>query len=63
MAYVLQVNTDLMGAAGVQFQPEEVHHFESRDNDCIGLSHSAPRRYGHPLSVMLVSGDGRFDPE
>lgn len=63
VADVLEVDSDLMGPAGVQLQAQQVHHIEPGDHGGIGAGGPAPRRNAHPLAVASVARDGSLDAQ
>jgi len=63
MTYVLQMHSNLMGAAGVELQPKQLDHVEARNHGCIGAGGSASRHDRHPLAVLGVPGQRRLDLE
>jgi len=61
--HVLQMDPDLVGPAGVQLQPEQVHHLESGHHRGVSAGLTAFRSHTHSLSVAVASGDRRLDPD
>ncbi len=61
--HVLQMHSDLMGAAGMELQPKQVDHVEPGHHRSVGAGLTALRRHTHSLSVALASGDRRLDAD
>ena len=59
MADVLQMDPDLVGAAGMQLQPEELGHDEPGNDRCVGPGRAAVGLHAHALAVARVPGHRR----
>jgi hypothetical protein len=58
---VRQVDPDLVGPAGMQLQAKEVHDLETCYHDSVGPGWAPAGGNNHPLSILLMAGDGRVD--
>jgi hypothetical protein len=63
MANVLQVNSDLVGAAGVQFQPEQVHDVKPGDYRGISSGGTASGGDDHAFAIVRMACDRRVNDE
>ena len=61
MAGMLEVDPDLMGPAGVELQPQEIHRPEAGGDKGVGPRRPARRLDRHALSVAGVPGERRLD--
>ena len=61
MPHMLQMDPDLMGSAGVQFQPEQIDHLEASRHESVGPGGAAAGYDRHALSVLGVPPNRRLD--
>jgi hypothetical protein len=57
-----QVDSNLVGPAGMQLETEEIDHIESGHDRGIGSGCPATGADDHALAVLGVAGDGQLDP-
>jgi len=63
MPHMLQMDPDLMGSAGVQFQPEQIDHIEAGRHESVGPGGAAAGYDRHALSILGVPPQGSLDDE
>jgi hypothetical protein len=61
MSDVLQMHSNLMGAATVQVQTEKIGHCESSDHTGVRASRPSGRDHGHPFPILRVPRQRRVD--
>jgi hypothetical protein len=57
------MDPDLVSAAGVKLQTEQVNDLEPRGHEGVGPGGTTIGGDGHPLPVVLVPGDGGIDSD
>ena len=63
VSHMLQMDPDLMGSAGVQFQPEQIDHIEAGRHKGVGPGGAGAGYDRHALSVLGVPPNRSFDDE
>ena len=63
VTHMLQVNSDLMGSAGVQLQPKQIDHIEAGYDESVGPGGTTTGYDRHALSILGVPPHGTLDDE